>query len=164
MDKVLYPSEVGAYSMSGDAWGHAALPLVARERVGTRACNCTVPAARGALTRSVPVLAGKHFVEWKGVCSHFGWDKARLCGPVTMALSGGAGNCPYGHEANSPMHNTPKVNGAPFKLQQHAAALKQAGLLTTPKELESERAQGKPPPGQAKKVNGTLVFPARHFA
>ena len=148
--------------MGRDAWGHA-VRYLAHERAGERVRMHDACHSR-ALTRFDTPCAGKHYVNWKGVCNHFGWDKARLCGPVTMALTGGAANCPHGHSANSPMHNTPKVSGAPFKLQQHAAALKQAGLLTTPKELESERAQGKPPPGQAKKVNGTLVFPARHFA
>ena len=80
-----------------------------------------------------------------------------------MAMGGWPeGNCCYGHPAGSALHTPPKVNGKPFRAAEYRTALESAGLSVFKQELADEA--GKKPPGSPKKINGVLVYPARHFA
>ena len=77
--------------------------------------------------------AGNYYVDWAGVCKHFGWNPKELCGPVVMSFNASAAetHCPGGHTAGCKAHQPPKVKGKPFKLaeQQRRAAKARAERL-----------------------------------
>ena len=110
---------------------------------------------------------GTVYVNWPGVCKHFGWDPAKLCGPVIMAMSDDdakrEANCCWGHPQGHASHKAPQVDGKPFRLTDHKAKLTEKGLTVVRDELKAAAKAGKPPSGQPTKVGATLVYPARHF-
>ena len=92
-----------------------------------------------------------------------------LCGPKVMAASSdpkkGEDNCCYRHVVGGALHRRqPTVDGRPFKLAEHRAALVEAGLTVFRPELQNEGNEGRPPPGIPKNIGGVLVYPAQHFA
>ena len=108
--------------------------------------------------------AGPYLVDFPAICKHLNWDKSKLCGPVVCSLSTPAEkDCPYGHEKGCAAHK-PMLNGKPFKMQEHLAKFTELGFSKKHNALAKEKAENRKPPGQAKKVNGVLVWPARHFA
>lgn len=107
---------------------------------------------------------GGIFVNFPKICQHFKWgDHTKLCGPVCMGAksptTNAAENCPWGHASNAPEHKVPKVNGKDFALLDHLKELNDKKLTQKRPELLKE----KNPPGTAKRVGATLVYPARHF-
>lgn len=60
-----------------------------------------------------------------------------------------------------PAHKLPNVKGRPFSAREAAKELEEAGLVTKPPELAGGARDDFHPPGQAKKVAGTMVHP--HF-
>lgn len=128
-------------------------------RADTTALACCVRRAR---MRQM----GTFFVDFPGVCKHFGWSADKVCGPCAVALRRDVAeeNCCYDHPLGSPLHKTPMVNGKPFVTKHHWDALVKKGLVKYPDELKEERKSGKKPPGQARKVGNVMVYPARHFA
>ena len=109
--------------------------------------------------------AGNYYVDWAGVCKHFGWNPKELCGPVAMSFNASAAetHCPGGHTAGCKAHQPPKVKGKPFKLAEHKDELQKLGLSVFQQQLKDEREAGKPPPGKPTKVKGQDVYPARLF-
>ena len=61
------------------------------------------------------------------------------------------------------MH-TAKVGGKPWVAQDHRATMDTLKLCFTHEDLKNEVRQKKPPPGEPRTVNGTSIYPARHFA
>jgi hypothetical protein len=112
----------------------------------------------------VCLSTGPFYVDFPGICQHFGWDKTKLCGPTIMAVGGWPeGNCCYDHPAGCALHNVPKVGGKPFKLTDHKAELQKLGLTVHRKELKEMCKAGGKPNGTPRKVGNTLVYPAPHF-
>lgn len=112
-------------------------------------------------------IAGNVYVDWIGICTHFGWNPKELCGPVIVAYDAATAesHCPGGHASGSKAFQRPMVKGKPFNIANHKDELQKLGLCGFQAELKAEREAGKPPPGNPKKVNGVNVYPARrHFA
>lgn len=118
------------------------------------------------LTHPRMTLAGNRLIHWPAICTHFGWDASKLCGPKVVAFKDGPAHCCYGHGAKHPIHSQqPKVNAKPFDMQEHLEALEAKGLVTTHDELRQDRKADRPPPGKAtKNKHGASIYPARHFA
>lgn len=62
-----------------------------------------------------------------------------------------------------PQHTGQMVNGKPLKLIDHYKALREAGLITSPPQLDKATLDnnGFKPPGAPKTVSGKPVYP--HF-
>ena len=126
------------------------------------AAKGTSPLANPSL---LPAHTGNFYVDWIGVCKHFGWSPKELCGPVIMAFNAAEAeaHCPGGYASGSKAFQRPQVKGKTFNLSNHKAELQKLGLCGFQADLKAEREAGKPPPGNPKKVNGVNLFPARHF-
>jgi hypothetical protein len=104
---------------------------------------------------------GTVWVDWPGVCKHFGWDPKLYCGTVVMSSSTSPEKaCGQG----CAKHVWPKVDGKTFRLEDHRETLIRKGLTSVKKELQDDKRANKPPPGVPKKVGAALIYPARHFA
>ena len=100
------------------------------------------------------------------ICKHFGWDPAKICGPVLFAASEHPeANCCFGHVSGCALHKTrPLVNGKPFVLSEHTTKLEELGLIVRRPELAAMRNRGTKPPGVPRKIGSALVYPLPHFA
>ena len=116
-------------------------------------------------TAPCTALADKYMVDWPGICKHFGWrDHKALCGPTIMSMSPNPENsCIWGHAKGCAAHQKPKVDGKPFRLQDHRQQLAQLGLTKVCVELQSQAQAGKKPSGNPKMVGSTPVYPTPHF-
>ena len=104
-------------------------------------------------------------MDFPAICKHFGWDRTKLCGPVTMAFcKNPEENCCFGHSPGSSAHTKPLVRGKAFNPQEHREELEKMGLPAVQEALKAEGKANAKPPGQPKRVNGAVVYPARHFA
>ena len=117
-----------------------------------------------ALTLNV---TGYIWVNFPEICKLYGWDQASVCGPVALGAnedhSKNEKNCCNNHPSGCAKHKQQLVRGVPFKLSKHKDELVKKGLTVFRQELKDEVQGGRTPPGQPKKVNGALVYPARHF-
>ena len=108
---------------------------------------------------------GAIYVNFPGVCKHFGWNPTKLCGPTVMAMGASPeGNCCFFHPPGCALHNKPKVNGKPFVLSDHKAKLEELGLAGYKAELAELRKTGGKPPGTPRKIGKAMVYPVPHFA
>ena len=111
------------------------------------------------------VPAGMVYYAWPGICKHFGWDAAKLCGPTTMARNGfPEGLCCFGHPKGSPLHNTPKVAGKPFAIGPHYKELQKLNLVGFRPELKAMKEGTGKPEGAPRKIGHAMVYPVPHFA
>lgn len=109
-------------------------------------------------------VAGAQYIDFPGICKEMGWEPAKLCGPVICAMGGfPEGNCPFGHPKNSPLHQSPKVQGKPFKMADFSERFSQIGLVQRKQELAIMRNKGGTPAGAPRKIGKALVYPMPHF-
>ena len=114
--------------------------------------------------------AGNNVVKFHDICAHFKWgDPLKLCGPYICSMDPkrAFGLCCYGHDANAPEHQMPKVNSKAFVYRDYLAQLRKLKLVGVATEVLGDRKAGALPPGQpSQTATGTLIYPTRkwHFA